>query len=283
MKISIIMRSKDEMPYVKYTLMMFKKQTIQDYELLVVDSGSTDGSWELAQEYAPDIAYQIRPQDYIPGKVMNAAAEKCSGDILVFNNADCIPQDEHWLANLIKPFEDPEVIAVFGNQITRPDATPIIQKDYERAFGDGKIHSKWRHFFSMATSAVRRSVWEEFPFFEEIQYSEDIEWSWRMKQMGKKIVYVPDAIVEHSHNYNLKQTIKRFKGEGKAEAYIYGEDNRNVVSDILVPAFKESVRDFFYLLRKGELLWIAKAPVYRILQRYGIWKGKEEYLSAYKT
>ncbi len=283
MKVSIIMRSKDEMPFIKYSLMMLTKQTLRDYELLVVDSGSTDGSWEVALEAHPQISYQIKPQDYIPGKVMNAAASKCSGDILVFNNADCIPQNELWLENLIKPFEDPEVIAVFGNQITRQDASPIIRKDYLRAFGDGKIHAKWRHFFSMATSAVRRSVWEEFPFYEEIQYSEDIEWSWRMKQMGKKIVYAPDAIVEHSHNYNLKQTIKRFKGEGKAEGYIYNEKPGNVFSEILIPATMESIRDFLFLLKHGELMWLPKAPIYRLFQRYGVWKGKKEYFESQAT
>ncbi len=277
MKVSIIMRSKNEMPYIKYSLMMLTKQTVRDFELLVVDSGSTDGSWETALEYHPQIAYQIKPEEYIPGKVMNAAAKKCSGDILVYNNADCIPQNEYWLQNLIKPFEDPEVVAVFGNQITRPNAIPIIRKDYERAFGDGAIHSKWKHFFSMATSAVRRSVWEEYPFYENIQYSEDIEWSWRMKQMGKRIVYVPDAIVEHSHNYTLKQTVKRFKGEGKAEGYIYKEKPRNIVSEIVLPATMESLRDFAYLIKTGEIAWIPKAPLYRFFQRYGVWKGKKEY------
>jgi rhamnosyltransferase len=273
------MRSKNEMPFIKYSLMMLEKQTIRDYELLVVDSGSTDGSWETAQDFGPQIIYQIKPEEYIPGKVMNAAAAKCSGDILVFNNADCIPQNEYWLENLIKPFRDPEVIAVFGNQITRANANPLIKKDYLRAFGDGHIHAKWRHFFSMATSAVRTSVLKEHPFCEDIQYSEDIEWSWRMKKMGKKIVYVPDAIVEHSHNYKLKQIIKRFTGEGKAEGYIYGEKNRNVLSDIIMPACAETMRDIVFLIKRGEILWIPKAPLFRFLQRYGVWKGKKEFFN----
>ncbi len=274
-KVSIIMRVYNEMPYIKYALKMLEKQTMQDFELLIVDSGSTDGSYELAQEYNPDIIYQIEPGTYVPGRVLNEAISKVSGEIIVFNNSDCIPQDKYWLEKLIKPFEeDPEVVSVFANQIPRSDAIPLVRKDYERAFGDGKISSTWKHFFSLASSAVTKKIITEYPFNPTIQYSEDIEWSWRMKKMGKKIQYVPDAVVEHSHNYNFKGIKKRYTGEGKAEKEIYQEKRASYLRSVLISALSESARDIIYLLKCKEFWWIPYSIVVRYMQRYYVWKAR---------
>ncbi len=274
-KVSIIMRVYNEMPYIKYALRMLKQQTIQDFELIIVDSGSTDGSYELAQEAKPDIIYQITPGTYVPGRVLNEAISKASGQIIVFNNSDCIPQNNYWLENLIRPFEqDKHTVATFANQIPRPNATPLVKKDYERAFGDGSISAKWKHFFSLASSAVTKEIIEKYPFNPTIQYSEDIEWSWRMKQMGRKITYVKDAIVEHSHNYTWKGLIKRYTGEGKAEKEIYQESRGNFIFSVIVSAKLEILRDTIYLIKHGQMQWIPYSIGVRFLQRYCVWKAR---------
>lgn len=272
------------MPWIKDTLKMLKRQKNQDFELIAVDSGSTDGSYELLQEYQPEILYQIAPESYIPGKVLNAAITKAKGEIIVFNNADSIPLDEDWLDKLTAPFaEDPALIAVYANQIPRKDAIPLVRKDYERAFGDGKISAKWRHFFSLASSAVRREIILKYPFNEDIQYSEDIEWSWRMKQMGYKIRYLPEARVEHSHNYTLRQIKKRYYGEGKAEGYIYRElylkepGQKSFLRSVWLAFIAEYFRDLRYLIKNKEYKWIVPAKYYRLAQRYFAYKGRQDY------
>ncbi|OQY39395.1 MAG: hypothetical protein B6226_01955 [Candidatus Cloacimonetes bacterium 4572_65] len=275
-KVSIIMRVYNEMPYIKYALRMLAKQSYQDFELIVVDSGSTDGSYEEAELVSPKVIYQIPPGSYVPGRVLNEAITKCSGDIIVFNNSDCIPSNKYWLENLLRPFDqDSDVIAVFANQLPRKDAIPLVRKDYERAFGDGRVSANWKHFFSLASSAVTRDIINQYPFKPDIQYSEDIEWSWRMKQLGKKIVYVPDAKVEHSHNYTLKGIVKRYSGEGKAEKEIYKEKRGNFVRAVLVSSFTEFLRDAIYLLKSKEIIWIPYSLIARYLQRYYVWKTRK--------
>lgn len=275
-KVSIIMRVFNEMPYIKYALKMLKKQTFNDFELIIVDSGSTDGSYEVAQQYGADIIYQIEPGSYIPGKVLNEAIAKCSGEVIVFNNSDCIPQNNVWLEKLIQPLLDnKKVVSTFANQIPRVDATPLVRKDYERAFGDGMIHKKWLHFFSLASSAVRKETITDYPFDPKIQYSEDIEWSWRMKNLGKKIIYVPDSIVEHSHNYTLKGLIKRYRGEGKAEMFIYAKPRGNFFRNVIISAGMEILRDIIYLVKHKEYQWIPYAFIVRFLQRYSVWNVKK--------
>jgi rhamnosyltransferase len=269
---------------------MLRKQRRQDFELLCVDSGSTDGTWEALQAFKPDIIYQIKPDEYIPGKVLNDAVAKTKGDVIVFNNADCIPQNEFWLENLVAGLEStPErcIIAAFANQLPRPDAIPLVQKDYERAFGDGSVHKTWRHFFSLASSAVSRDIIIQYPFNPDIRYSEDIEWSWRMKKLGKSIIYAQDARVEHSHNYDLKQLIKRYKGEGRAEKAIYGEEyaqDQNTgfarefdfIHSVVLATGMETLRDWIWLARRGDVAWMLKSPVYRFLQRLSAFRGRTE-------
>lgn len=269
------------MPWLKYTLRMLKAQNNQDFELICVDSGSTDGSWELLQAHQPDVLYQIAPQDYIPGKVLNDAIKHARGEYIVFNNADCIPLDRDWLDQLVQPLiNDPTVVAVFANQIARKDAIPLVKKDYERAFGDGKISANWRHFFSLASSAVRSDIIREYPFNPDIQYSEDIEWSWRMKALGHQIRYVPEARVEHSHNYTLAQIKKRYMGEGKAERFIYRDyykehpEDLDFFRSVVLAASMEYIRDIFYLIRTKRLDWLVKAKLYRFAQRYYAYKGR---------
>lgn len=260
---------------------MLKAQDNQDFELICVDSGSTDGSWELLQEYKPDLLYQIAPEDYVPGRVLNEAISHAKGEYIVFNNADCIPLDRRWLDALTQPLrEDSSIVAVFANQIARKDAIPLVKKDYERAFGDGRIAAKWRHFFSLASSAVRKETILKHPFNNDIQYSEDIEWSWRMKALGYQIRYVPDAKVEHSHNYSFKQIKKRYYGEGQAEGYIYRDYYKEQPRDlsfwrsVILAATMEFARDIPYLFKHKALDWIPKAKLYRFAQRYYAYKGR---------
>ncbi len=276
--VSIVIRSCNDIKFIDNTLNMIQKQNFKDFELVNVDSGSTDGTFEVVKKYNPN-AYQIKPGDYIPGKVLNEAVRKCSGKIIVFNNSDCIPQDCLWLENLIKPFnESDNTVAVYGNQIPRKDATPLVVKDNTRAFGDGKTASTWFHFFSLTTSAIRKSIIEKYPFDPNIQYSEDIDWSYRMKKNGLNIEYAADAVVEHSHNYTLKEVKKRFYNEGLAEGKIYGTE-KSFFTGSMLPCAKEIIRDVLYLLSKGKLLSIPSGLVYRINQRLYAYRGRRDYFS----
>lgn len=277
-KVSIVMRSINDLSFIERTLTAVFNQNFKDFELINVDSGSTDGTYEIIKKYNPDKARQIRRDDYVPGRVLNNAVKACAGEIIVFNNSDCIPMNSDWLGNLIKPLlEQPETVAAFGNQIPRPDATPLVIKDYRRAFGDGSVSASWDHFFSLATSAVRKCDIMQYPFNENLKYSEDIEWSWRMKKAGRKIAYVSDAVVEHSHNYRLREVWKRFYNEGLADGFIYGE-GRNFPDGMLLPFGAESCRDIQFLVRRGSILYIPYGLIYRFIQRLAAWKGRHDFL-----
>jgi len=281
-KVTIIVRSYNDIKYIGQTMEMIRKQSFQDFEVLNVDSGSTDGTFECVKSFSPELSYQIKPGEYIPGKVLNEAVKKATGEIIVFNNSDCIPQNDKWLAELVKPFSDDSVAAVYGNQVTRPDARPLVVKDGIRAFGDGSISATWEHFFSLATSAIPKNLLLEYPFNPDIQYSEDVEWSYRMKKLEYKIVYSPEAIVEHSHNYTLAEVKKRFFNEGLAEGEIY-QSEVGFIAGFLKPYLVETVRDSLYLCRNMYLLEIPYGLVYRMAQKFYIYKGRCRYFKGQQS
>jgi len=197
-RVAVIMRSYNEVHVIGETLSMLEQQSYPDFELWNFDSGSTDGTFEIIQQH--NVAGRILQNDaksYNPGRVLNGAVSRVNADILVFLNADATPTDRNWLANLIRPLRDPRVGAVYGRQVARPDCRSLFIKDTERAFGTGEESARWVHFFSMANAAARREVLQRFPFETRIQYSEDIEWSYRLKKAGYAVTYVPGAAAIH--------------------------------------------------------------------------------------
>lgn len=274
-RVSVIVRAHNDEALIERTLAGIFSQLPPPFEVIVCDDNSTDRTREVAAKYP--VRFVERPDGpYKPGRTLNALVREAKGDIVVFNNSDAVPLDEHWLSELVKPLLSgaPRVFA-FANQLPRPDAQALVRKDSERAFGDGKVQATWRFFFSLASSATWRQNLLDVPFDEGIQYSEDVEWAWRNSRREKdpvKIVYCPDSHVEHSHNYTLRELAKRFRGEGAADRVIFG-DRPSLVRE-LVGAARETLRDWAYLLpRPRDWGEIPTAPIRRLIQRTAHWRG----------
>ena len=274
--VSIIMRSCNDSDVIRGTLQMVRAQTYTNYELWNFDSTSTDGTLDIIREFnAPQRIRLNDPAKYNPGRVLNAAVAATGGDILVFLNSDATPENEAWLQRLIAPLRNAACGASYGRQTPRPDCRSLFVKDTERAFGDGGVSAGWLHFFSMANSAVRRDLLESYPFDTGIQYSEDIDWSYRMRKLGHSIVYVPDAPAMHSHNYTLGQSYRRHYGEGKAEAWIFrnGELSTSFLRYCLLPLGREVLRDLGWAVRRASMDALLYSVPLRATQKWGRWQG----------
>src|SRR5580658_5785603 len=148
------MRSFNEAWALRQTLPALKAQDWQNWELIVIDSGSTDGSVDLIRRAAPRHFVQIRPQDYNPARVMNLGMKLASSNIAIFLNADATPQGTGWLRPLATALQEPRTAAAFGRQIPRPDCQAVFAHDYARCFGPKRNSAGWEHFFSMVSSGV---------------------------------------------------------------------------------------------------------------------------------
>ena len=272
--VSILMRSRNDGAFATATLKaIFAQECEIPFEVVCCDDASTDDTPARIAAF-PQAKVLPRPAgEYRPGQRLNYMVSQCRGDIVVFNNADAVPQDTHWLSALIAPLLAGAADAVYGNQIPRPDAQWLVRKDYARAFGDGSIAAKWGFFFSLATSAIWRGDLLAEPFDEGIRYSEDVEWAHRRP---RRIAYAPEAVVEHSHNYTLAELKRRFRGEGYADAQIFGR-TPTLAREMLSGAM-ETLRDFAYLVRHpAGLAELPMAPIRRWIQRYYHWKGGRAY------
>ncbi len=253
--VSIILRSFNEGWALRETLPALRAQTYRNWELIVIDSGSTDGSVELIRQAAPRHFIQIQPHEYVPGRVLNRGMELARGNIGIFLNADATPQDSNWLRPLVETLDDPSVAAVFGRQIPRPDCKAVFACDYDRCFGQRCESASWDHFFSMVSSGIRKDIWARRGFLEAMQYSEDDEYTRWCRAQGYRIVYRPESVVMHSHNYTSHQTYKRSFGEAWALAAVWPGEPADVTARrrVFLGWLNDSRRDLQFCLRNKRL------------------------------
>jgi rhamnosyltransferase len=253
--VSIIVRSFNEGWALRDTLPAVLQQEYKNSELIVIDSGSNDGSVDLIRRAKPRHFLQIKPDEYNPSRVMNRGMELAGSDFGIFLNADATPQGSNWLGPLVSELQDPQTAAVFGRQIPRPDCRAVYAHDYERCFGPNPQSAKWEHFFSMVSSGIRKDIWAQRGFLAKMQYSEDDEYTRWCRSQGYRIVYCPDSVVMHSHNYTPGQAYKRSFGEAKALAAVWNRrpTEMNWPRTVLLGCLNDLRRDFIYCARNGRL------------------------------
>jgi rhamnosyltransferase len=267
--ISIILRSFNEGWALRDTLPALLQQEYKHWELIVIDSGSTDGSVDLIRRSRPRHFVQIKPEEYNPSRVMNRGMELASSAFGIFLNADATPQGCNWLGPLVNALQDPQSAAVFGRQIPRPDCHAVFAHDYERCFGPNRESAKWEHFFSMVSSGIRKDIWARRGFLAKMQYSEDDEYTRWCRSQGYRIIYCPQSVVMHSHNYTPEQAYKRSFGEAKALAAVWNRSpaEMNWSRTVLVGCLNDLRRDFSYCARNGRMSEFLHAARIRWSQR----------------
>lgn len=282
--VSIVMRSYNEAWALKGTLPALQSQEYANWELIVIDSGSTDGSQDLIRAAKPAHFIQITPKEYNPSRVMNHGMRLAKSELVVFLNADATPQGDRWLRPLVNTLRDIRVGACFGRQIPRPDCEAVYACDYERCFGENRESAHWEHFFSMVSSGLRKDVWSKRGFREDLQYAEDDEYTrWCIAQ-GYEVRYVPDSIVMHSHNYTPAQAYKRAFGDARAMAATWkgGRGDLNFLKTVLIgwlQDFRKDVGFCRHARRTGEL---AHAARIRWQQRRGRLAGFQQGWKDYR-
>jgi rhamnosyltransferase len=283
--VSIILRSYNEGWALRETLPALRAQNYKNWELIVIDSGSTDGSVDLVREAQPAHFVQIRHEDYNPARVMNQGMELARSDFGIFLNADATPQGGDWLRPLVTGLQDTQIAAVFGRQVPRPDCQAVFAHDYERCFGANRESTQWDHFFSMVSSGLRKDIWSRRGFLEKMQYSEDDEYTRWCRSEGYRILYVPESVVMHSHNYTPQQAYKRSFGEAKALAAVWSgiPTQINFPRTVLLGWTNDARRDLLFCSRQKCMREWPHAVRIRWHQRRGKLAGFREGWNFYRN
>ena len=194
--ISIVLRSRNDGWCIRETVEAIRSQPefkADNVELIAVDNASNDGSAEYLEKVA-DRFIHIAEGAYEPGPVLNGAVEATRHPWVVFLNSDGTPQHNEWLRNLVTPLQESSVAAVYGRQIARPDAWPMVEFDLLRGYPPHPRPRDGSHFFSFVSAAFKRSAWEEHQFWDR-GYAEDFEWTLRLSRAGHELAYAHDSVV----------------------------------------------------------------------------------------
>ena len=229
LKVSIIVRTKNEERWIDKCLQAIAQQKYANYEVIVVDNASTDATVKKALAFDVKL---VSITEFRPGEALNIGIRASSGEIIVCLSAHCIPSGPEWLGNLIAPLRDGNVAGVYGRQEPLPFSDPHDKRDLLTVFGlDHKVQHR-DPFFHNANSALLRTTWEVFPFDEQVKNLEDRVWGQSVVNAGRTIVYEPSASVYHWHGIHQGLDPVRAHGVVRVMESIHGE---SAMPDFLAP------------------------------------------------
>lgn len=215
MKASIVIRTKNEEDWLKACLLSIKNQDVKEVEVVLVDNRSSDKTVDVALYHG--VKKIVRIEEYLPGDALNRGAAECSGEVVVFLSAHCIPANSSWLANLIQPVIEGTSVASYGRQIPTPASDPENARDLLMFFGADSVLQTTDCRFHNANSCIKRSYFEKFKFDPKITNVEDWYWAKRAIESGEKIAYQANASVFHHHGVNQHNSGSSFRSKPVAE------------------------------------------------------------------
>ncbi|WP_084860746.1 glycosyltransferase [Salibaculum halophilum] len=280
MRASIVIRALNEARHLPDLLEMIKLQrTVDldvDVEVVLVDSGSTDGTIEIAQDYGVRVT-NIAKSEFSFGRSLNRGCAFSTGDILVFISGHCVPADYDWLQNLCRPLIDGKAAYSYGRQIGDDESNFSERLIFAKYFPDSSDIPQKGFFCNNANSALLRTIWESNPFDEELTGLEDMELAKRLVSQNMSIGYVANAAVFHHHRESWAQIRRRFEREALALRFIMPEVHLSRF-DVMRYVIRSVVGDWWTARRNG-VYSTSKMEMlrYRWNQYLGSFKGNNEH------
>ena len=273
-----------------------------EYEVLLIDSGSTDKTLEIAAEYPAVRLHQIPNSEFGHGRTRNLAAELSKADYVVYLTHDAVPAHDYWLAEMLRPFDLSEKVAcVFGKQVPRPDCCPTVKRDIIKVFNSfgpdhltmvaqanpnvtGQAANDAIGFFSDVNSAVRRDVLlGEIPY-QDVNYAEDQAFGRDVIAAGLYKVYAPLGAVIHSHSYPPFKYFRRMYDEMVGLKKATGQTLNTPMWFHIAWTLRATVADWWFILHdrnyglRTKAKYIVQAPFYNTFRRLAIRLSAREEL-----
>ena len=278
MKISIIIRCLNEDQHIGRLLSGILKQTHQNIEIIVVDSGSKDQTLAIARQFPTKIV-QIKPEDFSFGYALNVGCAAATGDLLLFASAHVYPIYDDWLELMAQPFENQEVALVYGKQ----------RGDHRNKYSEHQVFAKWfpeqsnlnqKHpFCNNANCIIRRSLWEKYPYDETLTGLEDLAWAKRIFEDNHRIAYQAAATIIHVHEETWANVFNRYRREAIALRLIMKNETFNfltfltLVTKNIIDDWKQALHDGVFLRQFFNII------LFRMNQFWGTYRGyKQSYL-----
>jgi rhamnosyltransferase len=225
-EVSVVIPVKDGRWYLEQSLPVLLNQNAPwEIEVIIIDSGSTDGTRELVDVTAKSDSRvtmrRIEPGEFHHARTRNLGASMALGRYVVFLNGDAIPQGAHWLSKLVGPVargDDGGPVASYGRQVARADADVLSICRMAYNYGPAPalkdvgsaLSARSLYAFSTVACAID-TVRAPRPLFDErFPVAEDISLSQKIIDGGGRIAYVPGAVASHHHRYGYLEILRRY-------------------------------------------------------------------------
>ncbi|HNC88935.1 MAG TPA: glycosyltransferase family 2 protein [Anaerolineales bacterium] len=273
--ISIIIRAYNEEKYIGRLLEGIKQQTIQDVDVILVDSGSTDSTVAIAESYGTRIV-RIRPEEFTFGRSLNFGVKEAKREFIVMASAHVYPVYPDWLETLLRPFQDEKVALTYGKQRGYEGSKYSEHQIFHQWYPDDSNADQTTAFCNNANAAIRKSLWLQHPYDEMLTGLEDLEWAKWAKGQGYKIAYAAEAEIIHIHNETPRGVYNRYRREAMALRKIYPEAHFNFY-DFLRLTTTNILSDLWHAARERVLLKnISSIFWFRYMQFHGTRMGHRE-------
>ena len=271
-RVSIIIRCYNEADHIGKLLHGISEQSVSDYEIVLVDSGSTDGTLEIARAFGVDKIEYIEPSNFSFGRALNYGCTAAEGEYCVIASAHVYPKKDNWIETLIGKLDD-EVALTYGKQRGNDVTTFSENQIFRQWFPEYDIETQDHPFCNNANAAVRRSVWEDFEYDEELPGLEDVDWAKRVQDAGYEISYVSEAEVVHVHDETAREIVNRYKREAIAHGEIFPNQSFSF-TDFVGLSLKNIASDYWAAINERSFWQHAlEIPKFRILQFWGTYRG----------
>lgn len=241
-------------------------------EIVVVDSGSTDATLDIASQF-PVTILSLPKEQFSFGRSLNFGLEHSSCDVAVIASAHVYPLYENWIAELVAPFSDNSVALVYGHQ-QGDELTKFSEHQILRNwFPDVSVAVQEHPFCNNANAAVRRDIWENLKYDETLTGLEDLDWAKRAIKQGFHLAYAAQATIVHVHDETWIQILNRYRREAIAHKQIYGDQTMGALEAVGLAALN-SLDDYYCAFKSGVLgqNW-RSIPEFRLAQFIGTYQG----------
>ena len=262
----------------------FAEQSVQPEQAVVIDSGSFGPEIEQSQKYGFEII-RIAKSEFNHGGTRQLAVQhlRSDCDVVVFLTQDAILANPVALKNLLAAFDNAAVAAAYGRQLPHKDAEPLgAHARYFNYAATSSLRSLASIpalgfktcFISNSFAAYRiKDLLAVGGFPSDVILGEDTYIAAKLILNGKKIAYVADACVYHSHDYTILEEFRRYFDTGVLHALqpwliesfggASGEGKRFVMSELRYLA-----KNAPYLLPAAVIRTIMKLLGYRLGRAY---------------
>ena len=224
MQCSIVVRAYSEEKHLGRLLEGISRQSIKDVEVILVDSGSTDSTVEIATSCGAKIVH-IPPDEFTFGRSLNLGIEAASNPIIVIASAHIYPVYPDWPEHLLDPFTDHKVALAYGKQ-SGGETTKFSGHQIFAQWFPGHSDPRQAHpFCNNANAAIRRVVWKRHPFDETLTGLEDVAWAnWALHE-GCALPYVAEAEIVHVHDETPHGVYNRYRREAMAFKRVFPNEH----------------------------------------------------------